>query len=146
MNGDELNAAIISHATAFRAAIVRSGGGGLLAFQDFPTGSCGDASILLGQFFTDQGLGEWTYVNGEITTPSGQQSHAWIEKDGLVVDITADQFVEIDEPVLVTDAKDWHLQFVEVDRFAALINTYLDDHTFTRGRLWNAYELILMSV
>jgi hypothetical protein len=143
MNGDELTA-ITSHAAAFRDAIIRSGGGGLLALQDFPVGACGDASILLGQFFADQGIGEWFYVNGERTTSSGQQSHAWIERDGLVVDITANQFVEIDDPVLVTGAKDWHLQFVEENRHAALINIYLDDHT--RDRLWEAYELIMTAV
>ena len=143
MNDDELNV-IISRASAFRDAIIRSGGGGLLGLQDFPVGACGDASILLGQFFADQGLGEWFYIIGESTTTSGQQSHAWIEREGLVVDITADQFVEIDDPVLVTDTKDWHLQFVEEDRHPALINIYCD--TFTRGKLWEAYKLVLMSL
>lgn len=143
MNGNELNA-IISSSAAFRDAIVRSHGGGLLALQNFPVGACGDASILLGQFFADRGLGEWFYVNGERTAASGKQTHAWIERDGLVVDITANQFIEIDDPVLVTNAKDWHLQFAEDTRHAAVINIYLDDHT--RDRLWGAYELIKRAI
>lgn len=135
--------AIISHAAAFRDAIVRSGGGGLLSLQNFPNGACGDASILLGQFFADNALGEWFYVNGERATLSGMQSHAWIERNGLVVDITANQFAEIDDPVLVTAEKGWHLQFVEENRHVARIDIY-DEHT--REKLRVGYELILESV
>jgi len=45
---------------------------------------------LLAQYFRDLGLGEWEYVSG--IRSSDEQSHAWLEKDGWIVDMTADQF------------------------------------------------------
>lgn len=64
---------------------------------NFPHGSCGDASLLLGEFLTDRGFGKFHYVLGELN----QASHAWLQKDGLVVDITADQFPGNLDPVIV---------------------------------------------
>ena len=57
--------------------------------KNFPHGSCGDTSILLGQYFFDQSLGLWEYASGE--REPDLHSHAWLERDGLIVDITADQ-------------------------------------------------------
>ncbi|OPZ87669.1 MAG: hypothetical protein BWY74_03344 [Firmicutes bacterium ADurb.Bin419] len=39
-------------------------------------GSCGDASLLLGKYLDEMGLGQFDYVCGEL----GRQSHAWLEK------------------------------------------------------------------
>lgn len=41
----------------------------------------------------------------------GAQSHAWIELDGLIVDISGDQFVDQHEPVFVTKDRTWHDSF-----------------------------------
>lgn len=41
----------------------------------------------------------------------GEQSHAWLEYDGLIIDITADQFDEVSEPIIVTSDRSWHSQF-----------------------------------
>lgn len=135
---------IHSRATAFQNAIIRSGGGGLIGLQEFPSGACGDSSILLGQFLFDEGFGEWTYVVGERTVPSGQQSHAWIENNQLIVDITAHQFEDIIEPVVTTVDRVWHSQFVDQKRHVALIDVYNDG--FTLGKLSKAYLLILASM
>jgi hypothetical protein len=35
-------------------------------------------------------------------------THAWVERDGLIIDITADQFVDVAEPVLLTTDRTWH--------------------------------------
>lgn len=73
----------------------------------FPRGACGDASLLLGQYLHDIGLGDWTYQHGWRENGS----HAWIERDGLIIDITADQFHGVSEAVLVTRERAWHDQF-----------------------------------
>ena len=90
-------------ATAFRTAMEQ------VAPTDdalchFPTGACGDTSLLLGQWFYAKGWGEWSYVLGHVN----DQSHAWIAKDGIYVDITADQFPEMTQAVLVTTDHRWH--------------------------------------
>jgi len=38
-------------------------------------------------------------------------SHTWLEKQNLVVDITADQFPEISDKVIVCLDSEWHRQF-----------------------------------
>lgn len=78
-----------------------------VGLASFPVGSCGDASLLLGTYLKDSGLGEWTYHSGS----RGQQTHGWIERDGVIVDITADQFPDVDTEVVVTRGREWHSQF-----------------------------------
>lgn len=57
----------------FRNAIVAYGIKKLpISFHEFPMGSCGDASLLLGKYFEEMGLGQFDYVCGEL----GRQSHA----------------------------------------------------------------------
>lgn len=41
----------------------------------------------------------------------GRHSHAWIKQGDIIIDITADQFDEIETPVIVTNASAWHNRF-----------------------------------
>jgi hypothetical protein len=75
----------------------------------FPKGSCGEVCLLLGHYLRENGFPAAEYVNG--IRPRDGESHAWIENDGIIVDITADQFAEIADPVLVTVDRDWHDEF-----------------------------------
>ncbi len=97
----------------FRKAIIKYGIKKLpISFHEFPMGSCGDASLLLGKYIDEMGFGQFDYVCGE----HGRQSHAWLEKDGIIVDITADQFVGVTEAIIVTDNNDFHKRFEEDSR------------------------------
>src|SRR4051794_18534083 len=69
-------------------------------FRQFPRGACGESSGLLGEFLRERGFGEWTY-RWSVRYEPDHQSHAWIEQGDVVVDITADQFEEIDKPVVI---------------------------------------------
>jgi hypothetical protein len=88
----------------FRTALEQ--GVRLSSLTDFPTGPCGDACELLGQYMSDSGLGTWSYRDG--VQPDPFFTHAWIERDSLIVDITADQFHDVSDPVLVTTDRTWH--------------------------------------
>lgn len=93
----------------------------------FPTGWCGDAAPLLAQYFTDSGLGHFDYVCDERTNDDPVavwQTHAWLEQDGLIIDITANQFPEIDDPIMITRDRTWHNQFRECSREPAGIAVY----------------------
>lgn len=57
--------------------------------RDFPVGCCGTISELLGEYLNSLDLGEFNYVCG---VKRAEESHAWLEVYGLVIDITADQF------------------------------------------------------
>ena len=75
-------------ATRFRAAIESCHRDVLpISFQDFPRGSCGDAAPMLGEYLNEIGLGPWLYKVGKRS--SDGHWHAWIEQNGLIVDITA---------------------------------------------------------
>src|ERR1700690_2284647 len=79
-------------ATKFRLAVERCDPRRLsVCMQKFPVGSCGDATLLLGTFLAEQGLGTFTYVLGGRTDDEieGRYTHAWLECDGIIVDLTA---------------------------------------------------------
>src|ERR1700742_3783537 len=78
-----------------------------LWMRDFPRGACGNTSLLLAKYLQHSGFGLFNYVCGN----RGEQGHAWLQKGKLIVDITADQFEEIQESVLVTIDRHWHKQF-----------------------------------
>lgn len=126
-------------ATKFRAALLACDKNALyITLQQFPCGACGDASYLLARYFADQGCGEFEYVLGERRPDF--HSHAWLEKDGLIIDITADQFEGMDTPVLVTSDHSWHHQFDEEDRHVANFERY---DAATVANLRSSYRLVV---
>ena len=86
-----------------------------LSFEAFPRGSCGDAALLLGTYLSELGFGEFTYVCGQCRDSKGPDklaSHAWlVSADGTIVDITADQFPDVTEPVIVSKSSEWHARW-----------------------------------
>ena len=102
---DSCTEAVRDAATRFRAAF-EQGGLRLHSLVNFPKGSCGDASEMLGQYLSDSDLGTWSYRSG--TQSDLFATHAWVERNDMIVDITADQFADISEPVIVTADRTWH--------------------------------------
>ncbi|MET7372535.1 hypothetical protein [Micromonospora arida] len=111
----------------------------LVSLAAFPHGSCGDVCELLGQFLIDSGFGEWRYCSGQ--RDDSFFTHAWLERDGLILDITADQFPDIDQPVLLTRGRAWHNQFSlhECRRAANLDHLFFQD--FAADAEWTYREL-----
>lgn len=101
-------------ATQFRKAIEKCDQRNLsVAFSAFPQGSCGDACILLGKWLEQNGYDDFDFVVGERE----EQSHAWLEKNDIIVDITADQFDDNLPTVIVSNDHGWHSQFIEDKRY-----------------------------
>lgn len=122
----------------FRSAILKCDKHTLPAtLQNFPKGSCGDASLLLGEYFFIQGLGRFTYKTGIWA----DRSHAWIERNGIIVDITADQFDTHPGPVIVTKDTSWHSKFIcDLKEQTCDISIYDDK---TKNTLFNALSVIM---
>lgn len=78
-------------------------------FNDFPRGCCGDTAELLAAHLKDAGLGTFSYISGWDT--EAQTSHAWLEKDGHIIDITPDQFEDAYERPFVTADDTWYQRF-----------------------------------
>jgi hypothetical protein len=87
-------------------------------FRGFPRGSCHPASLVLGRYLHLAFGVEPQVVRAEriFPEPQGWATHAWLETDGLVIDITADQFGQ--EPVVVTRRSRWHQGFRNIKREA----------------------------
>jgi hypothetical protein len=95
--------------------------------EDFPHGSCGDASLLLHTLFRDAGSSNSKVVSAERGSPDGQKdwtSHAWVKCGTLVIDITADHFDPTFPVVYVGPAGAFHLSFAIESESEATLNEY----------------------
>ncbi len=82
-------------------------------FQRFPKDMCEFASNLLGRYLTGEGFENVRYVCGSrhLRERYNDQRHAWVEAQGFIIDITADQFPDGIGPIVVTDDRSWHSRF-----------------------------------
>lgn len=101
-----------------------------IGLQLFPRGTCGDACLILGAALQDQELGDFRYVCGLTHKDGGNESHAWLVGEGLIIDITADQFEDGMPAIFVGETSDWH------DRWADVMETGSADY-----RLWTGLTL-----
>jgi hypothetical protein len=99
----------------------------------FPHGSCGDTAMIMGTYLIRKGHAKAEYVVGV----DGQHSHAWLECDGIIIDITADQFEDEIVPVLVTRDRTWHSLFAGQERQSCDFRDYQDPTIY---QLYDFYE------
>ena len=113
---------IRSAVETFRKAIERSDlSSDEFYLKTFPRVCCKPASMVLGKYLVDEvGCRPLTFVEGKSWGHNGGllRSHWWIEHEGLVIDITADQFAEIEQPVIVTTDLGWYEQFAHLERYS----------------------------
>lgn len=127
----------------FRSALEIVGpASGVPGLRRFPKDSCADTVLLLGAHLLDRGLGTFEGVGGQFGEPgSGDwRSHAWLECGGLIVDITADQFPDVSQTVIVTRDNGWHRLFHTSNRGIADFRRYGPD---TATQLGAVYERLL---
>lgn len=69
--------------------------------NSFPAGCCGDASDLLSQFLIDNDIGPIIYENRTYysNNEDNGKAHTWLIVYNLVVDITGDQFKNLNTPL-----------------------------------------------
>lgn len=86
--------------------------------SEYPRGACSDASMLLGAFLADCGFIDFDYVSGHRGNmeDNSWSSHAWLQAGEMVIDITAGQFEDAPEQVIVALPSSWHQQFEVVQR------------------------------
>ena len=79
-----------------------------VTFRNFPRGSCGDTCEVLAEILRELGHGSSQYKVGRRENGN---SHAWLEINSVIVDITADQFDEISDPVYIGPSNPWYESF-----------------------------------
>ena len=107
-------------------------------FKDFPSGCCGDTSELLSIYLKESEINT-IYVSGE----KGSQSHGWLEYKDYIIDITADQFSDVDDKVIITNNRSWHDQF-EI-KWKRVVEIYEIDH-YNMQRLMSLYNKIIETI
>lgn len=76
-------------------------------FRSFPRGACGATCDVLATVLERRFGVRPLWVNTDVYEGEvWRGSHAWLEVDGVTIDITADQFGEA--PVIVTRHSPWH--------------------------------------
>jgi hypothetical protein len=96
-----------------------------VTFRNFPRGACRDTCDVLAEILKELGHGTFQYVAGRRKNGN---SHAWLQSDAVIVDITADQFDEISEPVYLGPLNSWYQSF-EVQQEHEAGYTRLDAHS-----------------
>lgn len=109
------------------------------SFHSFPTASCGDASIILAHYLKEKGFGEFDYILGKRM----EKSHGWLKQNEIVVDITADQFEDNNESVIVTINSKWHNEFNGEKLHIADFNIYDEN---AKNLLLSAYNEIIKKI
>lgn len=119
-------------------------------FSRFPYGCCGDTADLLGQFFLENGI-ESYYICGNRyfdNFEEGAQSHAWLLVNGLIVDITGDQFnnkdsfYNYDKKVFVGTGDEFHDLFQVEKRDVYIFRSLKEYNRICRLRLSELYQKI----
>ncbi|ONN64870.1 hypothetical protein BTM36_19780 [Herbaspirillum sp. VT-16-41] len=99
---------VLKIASAVRQAIERCEPT-MRPWPSFPLGACGDTSLILGQVLEDESIPGFMYICGNKRKADGHgATHAWLQNGPWIVDITADQFPDVDQPVIVTSDSAWH--------------------------------------
>lgn len=118
--------------------------------RTFPKGSCGDASLLLGAYLIESGYGHFDYVVSEGDMRSDRSSawrtHAWLEREGIVIDITADQFAEFGGDIYVGPSSSFHSQFHVTERGGAHYRRYRNAEPTIYVMLDKDYKRIMVAL
>lgn len=130
---------IYQHSKKFRIATEKVSKRLGINFEHFPKGACGDATILLGEYLYQLGFGEFHYILGYDASGA---SHAWLQKDKLIVDITADQFEGLFQSVIVTTNSEWHKNLNGELENIACIEVYRENNRGFAEKLENLYKTI----
>lgn len=132
-------------AKEFRSAIEKCSHHLGISFETFPKGSCGDVAVLLGTYLNNLGYGEFQYMLGDYGSreDNSWSSHAWIQSNSLVVDITADQFSEVDVKIIVSTTSFWHRLLKGKAQHKADIEIY---DQATKLKLKKMYKTILDNI
>ena len=126
-------------AQTFRAAIDAAGAEPWSKkHMSFPHGACGHTAELLGRYLIDRLKIRPDYVNQIAYDEIGswQHSHAWLEWNGLTIDISGDQFGW--EPVIVTRTPIFHGLGEDGNRHPVCLEHQQDWWARECGSLWNA--------
>lgn len=109
-------------------------------FNNFPVNSCEGASFLLALFMSEKFPKlSIEVIHGQDET--GYENHFWIEADGLVYDITCDQFDEMGLPIYALPDHPMANHFTVMEKFSVplFLVRSLKELGLTTEKWWKVY-------
>ena len=109
-------------ASMFRSALEETdfskanvGTEGHLRMTSFPAGTCNEATTLLGLFLTaEYRIESLDKLTAQIEEGNKWHGwHHWLNHDGVIIDISADQFSMVTDPVIVTRNSPFHEKYAK---------------------------------
>ena len=97
-------------------------------FSEFPKGCCGDASNIIGCYLISQGFKNVRYIEGVRKANEQAPTHAWLEWDGWIIDITADQFIDGPSAVFMERDSEFHESFLRQDEWQPCTEDLQDEY------------------
>lgn len=101
-------------------------------FAHFPRGSCGIASDMLGSILNEKLEAQALYISA--THRIENTSHAWLHYDGIVIDVTGDQFPG--RPSVYVGQPDRWFDLWKVDRSAPRLAEYIYGYDMDCNRIY----------
>lgn len=114
----------------------------------FPNGCCNWTARLLGHFFQYDKNQFVKEIDARRNKNGCYQSHSWLLIHNTIIDITADQFKDCNEKVIVSENSTWHKEW-EVLQEHPIIDIKLYDASITqRNKLKPStlYKILLKEV
>lgn len=112
----------------------------------FPIACCEYSSMMLARFLVEKkgyNIADVLMIKGQSISDVNQL-HLWLKVNGIIVDITAGQFIEAEKSIIIDGYGSWHNKFFnELDAYRPLIDfkNYIDE--FDQPTLENDYLMIV---
>ena len=91
---------------------------GICINDRFPRGACDDSSMLLAAYLTDNGFPGALRISGSKGSWAEDdfESHAWLQLNGRLIDITGSQFEGYNQPEILIAESDKFLETFTIDK------------------------------
>ena len=115
----------------------------------FPNACCEYSSMMLARFLIEKkgyNIADVLIIKGQSTSDI-YQLHLWLKVNGVIVDITAGQFNEVEKSIIIDEHGSWHNKFFYVlDAYMPLTDfeSYVDE--FDQPTLENDYLMIVQQI
>lgn len=110
-------------------------------FKNFPSACCGDASQLLASFLIDSGHKRFALISGLRFDDDRPTSHAWLEHNKFIIDITIDQFMDTD--IYIISDHTWHNSHFPMQTQLRINADFRNDSDESNVLLYDVYNGIL---
>lgn len=115
----------------------------------FPIACCEYSSMMLARFLVEKkgyNIADVLMIKG-LSISDVHQLHLWLKVNGVIVDITAGQFNEVEKSIIIDEHGSWHNKFFYVlDAYmpSTDFESYVDE--FDQPTLENDYLMIVQQI